>query len=127
MLSKTKVQNTLWPSLKSPTAPKHVETASPPKLISVTGKNCRVGFDIKHQQFGGNDSDSTEQNDDYVPAPQYKQSFSDAIALALEQSANQICNDEKPITNNDISADKQKKKQKRKGKILFATGLACRK
>lgn len=63
-------------------------------------------------------SDSEPEPDGYVPAPTFSQSFSDAIALALEKA---VANKETQKSEDGSSSGKKKKKQK----VLFATSMAC--
>ncbi|XP_049937319.1 RING finger protein 10 [Schistocerca serialis cubense] len=65
-------------------------------------------------------SDSETELEGYVPVPTFQQSFSDAIALALEKAATAHQNNE-----GNIQPSSGKKKKKMKQKVLFATGMAC--
>ncbi|KAK6637982.1 hypothetical protein RUM44_008406 [Polyplax serrata] len=57
--------------------------------------------------------DSEGELEGYLPAPDFSQSFSDAIAVALEKA------------NSTQDDTLNKKKKKKKQKVLFVTGMAC--
>lgn len=65
-------------------------------------------------------SDSEPEPEGYVPAPTFSQSFSDAIAVALEKV---VANRESAKDGDSCNSGKKKKKQKQK--VLFATSMAC--
>lgn len=77
MLSTTKRKTIAWPELKNP-----VPTAQPAKLINVTGAKPIRAFPRV-----SNKSESESDQDGYVPAPTFNQSFGDAIAEALEKAS----------------------------------------
>lgn len=70
---------------------------------------------------GCRNSDSEPEPEGYVPAPTFSQSFSDAIALALEKA---VANKVTPKGESGSSSGKKKKKNQ-KQKVLFTTSMAC--
>lgn len=64
-------QTIAWPSLGN-AQPK-------PVLTTMRASQSTPSFVTKH--------DSDEDNEDYVPAPDYKQTFGSALAAALDQAA----------------------------------------
>lgn len=58
---------------------------------------------------------SSIDSDAEAPAPRFRQSFSDAIAIALEQAS---------VYKDDVEPSNGRKKKK-KQKILFSTGMTC--
>ncbi|KAJ9579207.1 hypothetical protein L9F63_024688 [Diploptera punctata] len=82
----------------------------------VTKKNPPVKpSEVRHH------SDSEPEPEGYVPAPTFSQSFSDAIALALEK----CCVKKNIEVCGENGSNSGKKKKKQKQKVLFATGMAC--
>lgn len=94
MLTTGKAKQQLWPSL----SPRQTEPK--PRLINVTGSSVPSSASRLRRA-----SDSEPEPEDYVPAPAFNQSFSDAIALALEKSIIKDNGDEGKhlITNNNCS------------------------
>nr|CAD7200566.1 unnamed protein product [Timema douglasi] len=64
--------------------------------------------------------DSDVEPEGYVPAPTYRQSFSDSIALALERATA-----EGHGGQGETAPATGKKKKRQKQKILFATSMVC--
>lgn len=78
MLSSAKPRTVSWPDRNNPSS----SSALPAKLINVTGaKPARNFARIK------NKSESESDQDGYIPAPTFNQSFGDAIAAALEKAS----------------------------------------
>lgn len=90
MLRGSGVKGRGWPSLDSRTTPR---APSPTRQLQTV------------------DSDG-----EMAPAPRYRQSFSDAIATALENAS---------ISQDQPDSHGGKKKKKKQKKLLFATGMAC--
>lgn len=105
-----KRQQPSWPQLKSSPQISQVESF---RLINVTGSKLTA----TPRQVR---VDSDNEDEDYVPAPAYNSSFSDAIAMALEKAS--LSHDVDAVGDNNVKCG-QKKKKKNKQKILFATSM----
>lgn len=75
MLSTIPAKKPAWPEMK-PKAEDQV------RLINVSGSQSRSSFIPRH-----NKSDSEPECEDYIPAPTFNRSFSDAITMAFEKAA----------------------------------------
>lgn len=114
MLATGKSKPPSWPGLCSPSQ-LDAGPPQPSRLINVTGSQSTST--LRKSNKNHSDSEPEPEPDGYVPAPAYNQSFSDAIALALEKATIS----ENNTTGEPCSTGKKKKKNKQK--VLFATSM----
>lgn len=99
-------QTITWPSLGNP-QPK-------PALTTMRTSQSTPSFVTKQ--------DSDEDNEDYAPPPDYKQTFSSALAAALDQAASRKGN-LSAVQKSKPEGQSGKKGKKPKQKVLFSTGM----
>jgi len=114
MLATKKEKSPIWPDLSSSSSSKSSD-GNFAKLINVTGQKTQASSVMRASKH----DDSEPDCEDYVPAPEYNRSFSDAIAMALEKAA-KISMDG---NEGETKSGKVSKKKKNKQKILFATSM----
>lgn len=108
MLNKTPIKS-LWPTLSSPLSPMPPQSVQ--KVTQITGSNVTTSTIRQRQQ---SDSDYGDDFEETARAPEFRQSFSNAIAQALEAVA----------TKGGGGAAQSKGKKKNKKTVLFSTGMA---
>ncbi|KAI9550684.1 hypothetical protein GHT06_006508 [Daphnia sinensis] len=83
-------------------------------------KAIQTASGLNKPQRYRNTSESGSEIADYAPAPEYKETFSSALAAAFDQAAKlkSVNADEKPENSSS-----NKKNKKTKQKILFSTGM----
>lgn len=107
MLNQTPIKH-LWPTLSSPLSPM---PQSVQKVTQITGSNLTTTIRQRQQS----DSDYGDDMEETARAPEFRQSFSNAIAQALEAVASK---------GGSGAAQPKGKKKKNKKTVLFSTGMA---
>ncbi|XP_038057986.1 RING finger protein 10-like [Patiria miniata] len=100
------------------------ETSNWPKMEKAGGARSltdKPPGEIRKASGPGPDGSDDSSNEDYVPIPQYKDAFSDAIQAALDKAAIQAASHK---TDDDVTSSPGSSKRGKKGKkkqLLFST------